>query len=39
MSWREVKEEDDRYEGVNFLRTLMGPSMKEALSKSAISNE
>lgn len=31
LSWREAQQ-GDNYEGVNFLRMLMGPSLKEALS-------
>lgn len=35
LSWRRAEDEDN-YEGVNFLRMIMGPSLKEALAKSAI---
>lgn len=36
LTWKRAEEEN--YEGVHFLRMLMGSSLKEALTKSAIND-
>lgn len=38
LSWQEANQEDNKYNGVNFLRMVMPQSLKEAFAKSAISN-